>query len=81
MNDNEPGRSSRSPAARRARLVLLATNLEHGPDGRPLIGEILREIEALHPGAIEREASRLQRRRAAPRSGGLDLALLDDPRS
>jgi len=77
MNDNQHRPDLTSPAARKARLATLASNLEHGADARAQVGQMLREIEALHPGSIEREAARLQLHRLG--CGGLDLAVLDYP--
>lgn len=78
--NDEPGSPRARPAHRRARLLRLVVTLEHGVDGRAGIGAILREIEAIAPGAIDREAARLQARRLGLRPlGELDLSVLDYP--
>ncbi len=61
--NDEPGSPQPTPAARRLQLQTLVAALEHGADGRAGVGAILREIEALHPGAIDQAAARLQARR------------------
>ena len=78
--NDEPGSPRARPGYRRAKLMRLVENLEHGADGRVGIGAILREIEAIAPGAIDREAARLQALRLGLRPlGELDLSVLDYP--
>lgn len=77
MNDNQRRPDQTPRAARKARLAALASNLEYGADARAQVSQMLREIEALHPGSIEREAARLQLHRLG--CGGLDLSALDYP--
>jgi hypothetical protein len=79
MNDNrEPG-SPVSSVRLRARIASTAANLEHGPAGRIRAAQILRDIEALHPGEVERQAARIQARRLGLPPLPLDLSLLDWP--
>ncbi len=78
--NDEPGSPWARPAHHRAHLLRLVENLEHGADGRAGIGAILREIEAIAPGAIDREAARLQARRLGLEPlRPLDLSVLDYP--
>ena len=70
-NDNrEPGSPRPRPMQRLARLKRLIDALEHGPEGRTACAAILREIEALHPGLIDREAARILSRRLGLQSAG-----------
>lgn len=61
--NDEPGSPRPRPMQRLARLKRLIDALEHGPEGRTACAAILREIEALHPGLIDREAARILSRR------------------
>jgi hypothetical protein len=61
--NDEPGSPRPRPMQRLARLKRMIDALEHGPEGRTACAAILREIEALHPGLIDREAARILSRR------------------
>lgn len=78
--NDEPGSPAPTPAQRRARLKRLVDGLDHGAAARAGIGAILREIEGLAPGAIDREAARIQGRRLGlPPVSPLDLSFLNYP--
>lgn len=72
--NDEPGSPRPRPAQRLARLTRLIGALEHGPEGRTACAAIIREIEALHPGLVDREAARILGRRLGVAQGKDDVA-------
>lgn len=64
-NDNREGPSFED---RKAFLMTLVSNLEPGADGRAGMGAIIRELEQLQPGVIEKAFARQTAQRL-----GLDM--------
>nr|WP_156796126.1 hypothetical protein [Brevundimonas subvibrioides] len=80
MNDNlKTSPAAISPARRADRVARHAAQLGTGPESRIRAAQILRDIEALHPGEVERQAARIQAQRLGVSALPLDTAALDWP--
>ncbi|ADK99365.1 hypothetical protein [Brevundimonas subvibrioides] len=82
MNDNlQTTPATISPARRVERIARHAARLGHGPGGRISAAQILRDIEAMHPGEVERQAARIAAGRGVGPARPLDTPALDWPQA